>query len=586
VMSAPSARRSDPPLLGMPVEAEPTGPARGRWDWAGIALCVVATLGLGFRLIHLVGGRPLWIDEARLAINVASRSYLGLLRPLDYDQAAPPLFLWLEKAVTGVAGVSAGGLRILPFAAGLFLLAAAYPVARRFVGKSGAVAAFGGVALSPFVIYYSSEVKPYIVDAAVAIALIWLAVECGEGRRRRAFMGLLAAGVVGVWISTTVPFVLAAVGMGLLLCPNISRPERLRFIGTAGLLWFGSFAAAYLAVYGPASSNPYLHHFWAHSFFDPGPELWSRLWQATRDVVWGTFVGAYTEPPQSRWNDLTIDVGTAGLLLLLLLGARHVFRVHGVWRAVLLCGPMLVACSGAVLHLYPVALRVMLFTVPLLIILAAAGLEHIIGRIRQPLRARAWLVSTMVILVVPGLRDMGAAAELMRWIGHREAFREFVESATEAEPVYVGAGSVPSWLFKTTDWSRPDTVVLRRLADLAGSSGPAFENGAPRDTVILADDSRLAYRLGKRTVLVGLHTGQQVLAGRGLPGRPPDPGWAEAEAARIRASASPTVWLILMHTRGAETTLFRELNRLGGRVRQRTSVFDIIVAQYVFDRST
>ena len=77
----------------------PTTKQRQAWLlWAALAT------GAGFRVLYYLSGRSLWIDEARLALNVAGRGYAGLLRPLDYDQAASPLFLWGEKFVTQLLG--------------------------------------------------------------------------------------------------------------------------------------------------------------------------------------------------------------------------------------------------------------------------------------------------------------------------------------------------------------------------------------------------------------------------------------------------------------------------------------------------
>ena len=39
---------------------------------------------------------PLWWDEAFVAVNLIRRGYLELLRPLDYGQVCPILFLWSE----------------------------------------------------------------------------------------------------------------------------------------------------------------------------------------------------------------------------------------------------------------------------------------------------------------------------------------------------------------------------------------------------------------------------------------------------------------------------------------------------------
>ena len=54
-------------------------------------------LGVAVRAVDYLNCRSLGLDEARLAVNVASRSFLGLLQPLDLDQSAPPLFLWGER---------------------------------------------------------------------------------------------------------------------------------------------------------------------------------------------------------------------------------------------------------------------------------------------------------------------------------------------------------------------------------------------------------------------------------------------------------------------------------------------------------
>jgi hypothetical protein len=46
-------------------------------------------LGTGILLHEFLNDRALWLDEARLALNVVNGSYLQLLQPSDYDQGAP-----------------------------------------------------------------------------------------------------------------------------------------------------------------------------------------------------------------------------------------------------------------------------------------------------------------------------------------------------------------------------------------------------------------------------------------------------------------------------------------------------------------
>src|SRR5215471_14779449 len=61
-------------------------------------------VGLGLRLYHYLRDPAMWHDEAALVLNVLDKSYAGLLGPLSFSEAAPPLFLWLEKALAGLLG--------------------------------------------------------------------------------------------------------------------------------------------------------------------------------------------------------------------------------------------------------------------------------------------------------------------------------------------------------------------------------------------------------------------------------------------------------------------------------------------------
>lgn len=64
----------------------------------------ILTLGAINRIIQYEFNRSLWADEAVLALNIVHRSYLELFQPLDYDQAAPPGFLMIEKLTIELFG--------------------------------------------------------------------------------------------------------------------------------------------------------------------------------------------------------------------------------------------------------------------------------------------------------------------------------------------------------------------------------------------------------------------------------------------------------------------------------------------------
>src|SRR5215216_3972810 len=85
-------------------------------------LVAVLLVGTGLRLFHYLLGRSLWLDEARIALNIASRGWTELLEPLAYDQSAPLLFLWGLKGFTVALGVHEWALRALPVAAGIWVV--------------------------------------------------------------------------------------------------------------------------------------------------------------------------------------------------------------------------------------------------------------------------------------------------------------------------------------------------------------------------------------------------------------------------------------------------------------------------------
>ena len=90
-------------------------------------------------------------------------------------------------------------LRALPFVAGCLLLVALWLLARRLLDARYAALCLAFAALSPILIYFSNEVKPYIIDALVAVVLTWLALDVLEAPDSpRAWRRLVAGGAIGI----------------------------------------------------------------------------------------------------------------------------------------------------------------------------------------------------------------------------------------------------------------------------------------------------------------------------------------------------------------------------------------------------
>src|SRR5436190_24369182 len=91
-------------------------PSPGRLRCRFLFLLVIVA-GIALRAFHFARDPSMWHDEAALVLNVLQKSFGELLGPLRFAEAAPPLFLWVERGVILSLGDSTFALRLVPFAA-------------------------------------------------------------------------------------------------------------------------------------------------------------------------------------------------------------------------------------------------------------------------------------------------------------------------------------------------------------------------------------------------------------------------------------------------------------------------------------
>jgi hypothetical protein len=542
------------------VTSSPPPPAR-----ADLAIVAGVGLGVAVRAVDMVSCRSLNLDEARLAINLAARSWIGLLAPLDMDQSAPPLFLWGQHLMLELFGYGDCALRLLPGLAGIAAALLMYPLARRFLEPAEARLAALVAIFSPLLINYSSAVKQYSVELLVAMAFLLLGERVLRDPTRPSRAGaLLLAGVVAPWLSLTSIFVLAACWAYLLALSFGGDLRMRRLFAAATGLWGLSCGAAYLLVYRAASHNAYMRRFWELAVLSPTrPGFGQRAWKTAEDVVWGFVSG---DPLVERAPYIVpLRAGTVVLMALCVVGAVRLRRERGGGAAWWLGGPVLLAAAASLAGAFPIAPRLILFAFPALIVLEVAGAGWAFARL-GPAGHRAALVAAIVLVVLPlelasvvrtlALEPPGYFAQLVK-----DVRRERKAS----EPVYVFARSLPAWIYYSTDWSAPDTARLRYLVRLAGAGGAGFENTPARGRVRQADLNGLTYTRDGDVELLGLPSGMEWREVEGHVAEHPDSGWAELEAERIERAAYPGVWVLASTFYAPETTLFARLEHDAAR---------------------
>ena len=355
--------------------------------WLVFALAV----GLALRCYHYLSNPAVWHDEAALMVNVLGKDFAELLGPLFYSEAAPPLFLWLERALSLCLGDTTFALRLLPFLASCVGFVAAVGLARRLLPAWGVVWFALLFGCSDRLLWHACEAKPYAVDVLVAVGLLATVVsrhdDDAPGLVRRLVLYAVLSPFL-VFLSFPSCFLLG--GAALTALPAVLR-ARSRRVWAAytlfGLLLCGSFV---LLVIGPvhAQKNEHMLNCWLDNF----PE-WERPWTVPlMGVVRLTEVFRYASEPI---GNLLAVFAVIGGVAMWRAGQRRVLAY--------LLLPLGLTALAWLVQQYPFgASRVDVFAAPALLLLVAAGLPPTFAW----LRPRAWAAAVVIggLLLFPVLQ--------------------------------------------------------------------------------------------------------------------------------------------------------------------------------------
>jgi uncharacterized membrane protein len=448
------------------------------WDKAVAALLIL--LGTILRLRGYLTGRSLWVDEAMLALNIVERDLAGMFRPLDYDQGAPIGFLLVEKLFNLILGKQELALRLFPLLVGLISLELFYLLVKRMMSGPGLLVALALFAFNPRLIYYSSEVKQYILDVAVTITLLWIAaLVFSASSRKKDYTWLALAGVVALWFSHSALFVLAGIGLSLLISTLKQRDDlRLRLVIGMGIVWLLTIAFLYLLILKDLSQNAYMKEYWRGAFLPMPP--WS-------DPGW--FVKALHENIGIQFGIpyavfLVFFLMLVGWVALSLRGATTKQPPDNQNYAIAFAGIALVTLIASALQLYPVFERMILFFVPIGLILIGKAVEVIYIRLQRYGLPGVFAVCALAVFLLYGpfvtsLQNFLAP----KYFEHiRPAMAALSGAWKDGDALYVSNGALPAFRFyapfyglenipyefgEREDYQKPQ-AILNRLASFDG----------------------------------------------------------------------------------------------------------------------
>lgn len=395
---------------------------------------LIVALGILLRLRQYFADRSLWVDEASLALNIVNRSFGGLTRPLDYNQGSPVGFLFIEKFFVLIFGNNEYSLRLFPLASGLLSIYLIWRIVREQIGIYGRFAVLM-IAISPPLIYYSSELKQYSSDVMFSLLIVYLATFCLRGSPKIGnYISLGIAGMVSIWVSHPSVFVLAGTGLILVFkCLNEKTYKQLVPILGMGALWALMLGMTYFISLRYLMANTYLKDYWINNFVPIPP--WSNLdwYPKAFSSLLGNIASSFE---QSYWSWLCF--------FLVLFGFVSYFSKNRN-IALLLFAPFPLTLLASALQRYPFGGRLIFFLVPFIVLFMSNGLSLIYELFVRWNHRSGLLVYGIIALLLLGIPGYEATQNFISppMEEHIKPVLEYIQANDQAgDTIYVYSGSV------------------------------------------------------------------------------------------------------------------------------------------------
>lgn len=408
---------------------------------------LVIILGVFLRLRQYFVNRSFWVDEASLALNIVNRALGSLTLLLDYDQGAPIGFLFIQKFLILAFGNSEYVLRLFPLLSGILAVYLICRLAREYFGKFGWVAVFL-FSISGSMIYYSSELKQYSSDVAIALLLVYWALQCAkEGARTRDLVFLGGAGIFAVLVSHPSAFVLLAVGP-LLFFEKIRQRAffHVRWLIGIGFAWGGAFLLTYILSLRHLIGSENLQEYWRHGYSPLPP--WEHLdWY--KNVVASMLPQVTPSFLPVLFPNFRQEYLVMGCLILIFIGIVSLL-LRDKKLTVLVVSPFLLAFVASAMHRYPMSDRFLFFWFPSLLLLLSEGLSliHTIIAKFNPKAAHAvYGFMALIILWSPSIRAYENALHPFMGEDIKPILAYLRDNVHSSDIVYVHNGSVTPFMY-------------------------------------------------------------------------------------------------------------------------------------------
>ena len=220
--------------------------------FAAAALIFVA--GAAIRIAAL--STSIWFDEA-VSVRDISGSFGQMLHRVISHEASPPLYficLWLWRHLVGSTVIE---LRALSALAGTLTIALAFYVARRRVGERAALILALFVAVSPALVYYSSEMRMYGLLVLLTGIGFEAFLRASESPNRRNLSLWAGASILALWTQYYAALAVAPEAVLLVAMAWKSVPRHRGALLAVGGVAVGGLPLIYLMPYQASHAFAY-----------------------------------------------------------------------------------------------------------------------------------------------------------------------------------------------------------------------------------------------------------------------------------------------------------------------------------------
>lgn len=217
-------------------------------SWKQRIVTILVFGGILLQINEYIANRSLWFDELNVANHILSNGILEILTAQNFGY--PPGFVIIERIATYILGGSEFALRLFPLVCGILSVALFPKIVGRFADANTTVIGTALFALSFKLIYYATEVKPYILDILIALVLLNIFVDFYQNDRIKKHLFKYAfLGCAAILFSTRAILILG--GAGAILLMKFWREKKTvkaKLLAFLVACWAGTFLLYYALV--------------------------------------------------------------------------------------------------------------------------------------------------------------------------------------------------------------------------------------------------------------------------------------------------------------------------------------------------